>query len=309
MGICRIEEVHYGVEDVAECVSFFDDFGLIRAPGTDGDDDTPTTATYLTPVGQRIRFSGRQDPRLPPALEPGSSVREMIWGVDSEADLARLGDAVAADREVIADADGSVHFTDESGFGVGLCVARRDPAQIAYRGTNATGHEGRVNAPLARLGRAHPFRACHVALFIASDGWQRAVAFYSDRLGFRITDQLLDMGTFMQAENDFDQHTLLLGHRADRTGINHLAFEVANFDEVVEGGNHMVARGWKEARRLGRHTIGSNVFRFFMAPCGGRVEYAADMDRVDADYGPNIYEERPPHHMWMLTTNGQKEEL
>ena len=35
----------------------------------------------------------------------------------------------------------------------------------------------------------------------------------------------------------------------------------------------------------------------------------ADMDRVDEGYGPNIYEQRPPHHMWMLTTNGQKEEL
>jgi hypothetical protein len=33
------------------------------------------------------------------------------------------------------------------------------------------------------------------------------------------------------------------------------------------------------------------------------------MDRVDDSYGPNIYTERPPHHMWMLTTNGQKEEL
>ena len=64
----------------------------------------------------------------------------------------------------------------------------------------------------------------------------------------------------------------------------------------------MVARGWKESRRLGRHTIGSNVFRFFQAPCGGRVELAADMDRVDDGYGPNIYEERPPHHLWMLTT-------
>jgi hypothetical protein len=77
----------------------------------------------------------------------------------------------------------------------------------------------------------------------------------------------------------------------------------------VEGGNHMVGSGWKESRRLGRHTIGSNVFRFFLAPCGGRVELAADMDRVDENYGPNIYEQRPPHHMWMLTTNGQKEEL
>jgi len=32
------------------------------------------------------------------------------------------------------------------------------------------------------------------------------------------------------------------------------------------------------------------------------------MDRVDAGYGPNVYEQRPPHHIWMLTSSGQKGE-
>ena len=92
---------------------------------------------------------------------------------------------------------------------------------------NATGAEGRWNQPLERLGRAQPYRFCHVALFIRTEGWEQAVAFYTDRLGFRVTDQLLDMGTFMQAQNDHDQHTLLLAHRADKTAINHIAYEVA----------------------------------------------------------------------------------
>ena len=60
--------------------------------------------------------------------------------------------------------------------------------------------------------------------------------------------------------------------------------EVWDHDEVIEGGNYMTEQGWKEARRLGRHTIGSNVFRFFEAPCGGRIELAADMDRVDKSF-------------------------
>ncbi len=63
----------------------------------------------------------------------------------------------------------------------------------------------------------------------------------------------------------------------------------------------MIDRGWREARRLGRHTVGSNIFRFIHAPCGGRVEFAADMDRVDDSYGPNVHEVTPPHHIWTLT--------
>ena len=85
----------------------------------------------------------------------------------------------------------------------------------------------------------------------------------------------------MQAEGDWEQHTFLLSHRPDTLGINHTAYEVRDIDEVIEGGNYMLAQGWEEARVLGRHTVGSNVFRFFHAPCGGRVEYAADMSRVD----------------------------
>lgn len=303
MGICRIEELHYGVEDVEQCTRFFEDFGLERA------EPVHAGAMFVTPAGQRLHLRPLSDPGLPPALEPGSTIREMVWGVRSEDDLRELGDALTVDREVTADAEGTLHTHDNTGFGVGLRAAQPSGAELWHRGVNSTGNEGRWNEPLNRLGRAHPYRFCHVALFIPTAGWEEAVAFYCDRLRFRVTDQMLDMGTFMRAEDDQDQHTLLLGHRQDKTAINHVAYEVSNFDEVVEGGNHMVGSGWKESRRFGRHTIGSNVFRFFMAPCGGRVELAADMDRVDDTYGPNIYEDRPPHHMWMLTTNGQKEEL
>jgi catechol-2,3-dioxygenase len=303
MGISRIEELHFGVEDIDDCVRFFSDFGL------SGHEATERGVLYRTPVGQLLHLHEIGEPGLPPAPEAGSTIREVIWGLSHEAEVKALADDLAADREVVVGADGTLHTQDESGYGIGFRVVADTGAEQWHRGANTSGHVERWNEPVGRLGRAHPFRICHVAYHIPVEGREQAVAFYTERLGFRITDQLLDMGTFMQAEDDHDQHTLLLGHRADRRGINHIAYEVANVDEVAEGGNHMVACGWKESRRLGRHTIGSNVFRFFQAPCGGRVEYAADMDRVDESYGPNIYEQRPPHHVWMLTTNGQKEEL
>ncbi|BFO19221.1 hypothetical protein SHKM778_56090 [Streptomyces sp. KM77-8] len=115
------------------------------------------------------------------------------------------------------------------------------------------------------------------------------------------------MGVFLQAPGDDDQHTMLLCHRPDKAGVNHIAYEVPDFDDVVEGGNHMIERGWREARKLGRHTIGSNVFRFLHAPCGGRVEYAADMDRVDDTYETRVHETTPPHHIWALRANRDRD--
>jgi catechol 2,3-dioxygenase-like lactoylglutathione lyase family enzyme len=292
MGICRIEEVHFGVTDIPECVRFFSDFGLTQT------EDDGSAAVFSTPAGQRLVLHSADASGLPAALEDGSTVREVIWGVDDAESLRALGEELARDRDVDADVDGGLHTTDNTGYGLGLRVAAPRPAQAEEIRANVSGAVRRWNEPLTRGGQARPLRICHVALFIPETGHERAVAFYTDRLGFRPTDQLLDMGTFMQCEGDDDQHNLLLAHRADRTGINHVAYEVRN---------HMVRAGWREARRLGRHTIGSNVFRFFVAPCGGRVEYAADMDRVDDSYGPNVYEQRPPHHLWMLTTNGDKE--
>jgi hypothetical protein len=77
---------------------------------------------------------------------------------------------------------------------------------------------------------------------------------------------------------------------------------------VINGANHMIENGWREARKLGRHTIGSNVFRFVHAPCGGRVEYAADMDRVDDTFVTHVHAETPPHHLWTLQSNRDREQ-
>lgn len=298
MGVARVEEVYFGVEDLPLCTKFFDDFGLEPV------DSGEAGAVYRTPANQYLHLRRADDASLPPAVERGSTIREIVWGVEDASDLETFGERLALDREVVQADDGSLHSHDRTGFAIGLELTDPVPFEEPARAVNVTNAVGRWNQPLTNYHRAYPIRISHVALNIPLAGWEQAVAFYIDVLGFRITDQPLEMGTFMQAPGDIEQHTFLLAHRPDRAGINHVAYEVRNFDEVVEGGNHMIDCGWKEARRLGRHTIGSNVFRFFHAPCGGRVEYAADMDRVDDSYGPNIYEKRPPHHMWMLRSHG-----
>lgn len=230
-----------------------------------------------------------------------------MWGVDTTEELRRLVAAAGKDREVRESADGVHHTVDETGFGVGLTLARPKTAPVTPRPANALGHVNRWNTALEPIERARPLRMCHVALNIPKPGKDEAVAFYTERLGFRPTDVVEPMGVFMQAPGDDDQHTMLLCHRPDRAGVNHIAYEVPGFDDVIEGGNYMIERGWREARRLGRHTIGSNVFRFLHAPCGGRVEYAADMDRVDDSYETRVHETTPPHHIWALRTNRDQE--
>jgi catechol 2,3-dioxygenase-like lactoylglutathione lyase family enzyme len=296
MTVMRVERVVYGVSNLDECTRFFDDFGLDRVDG-DG-----RGVRFVTRLGQTVELRPSDDPDLPPALEPRSTIREIVWGVDTADALAALTADLERDRTVTRGA-GEVHTVDETGFGVGLAIS--NPVEVAadYAGTNRTGAVGRWNRPLSPVDRVRPLRLCHVALDIPKAGRERAVAFYTDRLGFVPTDRVRDVGVFMRCPGDTDHHTLLLCHRPDRAGVNHTAYEVANIDEVVVGANQMIDRGWHEARRLGRHTVGSNIFRFVHAPCGGRVEFAADMDRVDSSYGPNDHEETPPHTLWALKSS------
>lgn len=295
--ILRIERAVYGVADVDECARFFEDFGLTPVR------TTTAGATLATRTNQRVELRPLDDPTLPAPLEPGSTVREVVWGVAEPADLDALRADLSTDREVTADSDGVLHTLDETGFGIGFALADRAAADPDTPPANQLGAVRRWNRPLEPPSRVRPLRICHVALNILQDGRDKAVDFYTERLGFRATDRVLNMGVFLRAEGDEDQHTVLLCHRPDRAGINHTAYEVASFDEVIVGANHMIEQGWREARKLGRHTIGSNVFRFLHAPCGGRVEYAADMDRVDDSYPTRVHETTPPHHLWTLQTN------
>lgn len=297
MAIQRIESVTYGVEDLDECTRFFQDFGL------ELQQQTPQRSILTTLVGQRIVLRPIDDPDLPPAYETGSGIREVIWGVDTQEALDALVEDLRTDREVTVDAAGAAHFLDETGFGVGLAIAGTNEISYDPRRYNTTARVERWNASHDEIPNVRPIRVCHVAMNIPKEGRWEAMHFYTDRLGFRATDIVKPMGVFMQIEGDDDQHNFLLCHRPDRASTNHTSYEVAGFDDVIEGGNHMIQKGWREARRLGRHTVGSNVFRFIHNPAGGRVEYAADMDRVDDSYGPNVYDQTPPHHIWVLETN------
>ncbi|MBL4826636.1 MAG: VOC family protein [Spongiibacteraceae bacterium] len=302
MTILRIETVIYGVEDLALCQTFFEDVGLELVSSE------ASLVVFRTPVNQFVHLRRLDDPALPAAVQEGSTVREVIWGVDCEQSLDNIRAELSTDRAVIEDDNGVLHSQDETGYGIGFTVAKPEAVNIVPRKYNVSGHINRLNEGVPKpYSCAHPLRLIHVAYDIPKLDRQQANDFYTQRLHFRAIDTVRPMGTFMQCEGDIEHHNFLLCHRTDRPGINHIAFEVRDIDEVVEGGNHMNAQGWKESRRFGRHNLGSNVFRMFQSPCGGRIEYAADMDRMDKTFEPRVWDESPPHHHWMLKSPGSSD--
>jgi catechol 2,3-dioxygenase-like lactoylglutathione lyase family enzyme len=124
--------------------------------------------------------------------------------------------------------------------------------------------------------------------------------FYLDRLGFRLSDRVPQFGDFMRCSGSLDHHNLFLLQQGERAGFNHAAFEVTNFDEVIVGGKFMLGRDWKPATTPGRHVMGSNLFWYFESPCGGNTEYFTDMDLMDDNWKPRVWDKHPGFAFWMM---------
>ena len=295
MPITRIEGVTYGVTNIDLCSRFLTNMGLKQ-----DDPGANDSAVFRLPVNQFIRLVAADNKGEPPALAEGSAVREMIWGVDTPNSLEALAKDLAKDHDVRRDSAGVIHITDPVGFGVGFMLSRPVELAIAPTRYNVGGHVDRWNRGQEPIEFPRPMKIIHVALNITKAAQPAARAFYTERLKFKPIDDVEGVGTFLQCEGDFQHHNFFLCHRPNRASINHLAFEVLDFDNVVRAGEYMAARGWKESRRLGRHIMGSNVFRFFHSPCGGRIEFAADMDRMNKDFESRYWPKHPGHHLYMM---------
>ena len=73
--VLGIDEIVYGADDFDACRGFFSDWGLaIKRDDAQGLD-------FETLNGCRVLVRRIDDPSLPPAIEAGPTLREVVWGV------------------------------------------------------------------------------------------------------------------------------------------------------------------------------------------------------------------------------------
>ena len=295
MPIYRIEYLVYGIADMAAGIRYFEDWGLKAV------EQGERGAVFDTPAGQTIRLLPIDDPSLPAAPDGDrSTARQTVWSVYSVHELAALGADLSKDRDVARASDGTLSTFDDSGFSIGLTVTQPTAVQVEAPRVNLNENSQRLNEVVEAIPRAAPLRLGHVVFNISKDGGDRAVAFYLDRLGFRLSDRTLTGGDFMRCAGSRDHHNLFLLQRDDRPAFNHAAFEVRDFDEIMMGGTFMRGRGWEPETTPGRHILGSNLYWYFRNPCGGNTEYFADMDCMDNDWEPRIWDKSPGFALWSI---------
>lgn len=140
------------------------------------------------------------------------------------------------------------------------------------------GERGTVNRSQAP--RVRPRRLAHIAIF--TDDVDRAVEFYCQALGLRLSDRSADIVAFLHGAHGSEHHLLALV-KSGGPGLHHSSWDIGSVQEIGLGSKQMQEAGYDRAWGVGRHVLGANYFYYVRDPWGSHAEYSADMDYIPAD--------------------------
>jgi len=289
MSVLGIDQITYGSDDLPLARRFFEDWGLsLRSESED-------ELIFECLNGCRVVVANLAKPGLPPGIEDGPTLREVVWGVETEADLDRYAQAIRADPGFTdAQVDGArrIGCTDPNGLAVRLQLSRKRPVEVQCAEMNTWNTKPRLNQAAPIYERATPIEVGHVVFFVADVN--ACEAFYASRFGFVASDRYPGRGSFMRCAPEGGHHDLfMLQLPTGKRGINHVAFTVRDIHEVFGGGLHFARCGWETQLGPGRHPVSSAYFWYFKNPAGGLIEYYADEDQLTADWRPREFEPGP----------------
>ncbi len=285
-----IDAVTFGVTSRTTAAKFLDHWGLKRLKsGKYG-------ANYICADGTEVNFRDHKSKTLPKAIQSGSTVREVIWGVEKKSELKAIAEEFLKDRPVKVLKDGTLRLVDDMGLGIGFRVSQRKelkPKPLTY---NRPGDDVRIDTPATFYERAEPQTISHIVFGVPD---YRIIEKFYGRIGFLATDRYPGRGVFLRAAKRGNHHNLFaMNIDAKKPVFNHLAFKVRDIHEVIGGGQFLNKQGWKTAVGPGRHYISSACFWYVQSPFGGALEYCADEDIMtekwktrEFEVGPGIFSE------------------
>lgn len=222
-----------------------------------------------TVIGEEVLvLSQGNTPRLTTLsfqVEPGLDLVELqrhlkARGIDCE----RRADTTPRLPEVLV-------FTDPSGTQIELYSTVRE-----------------MNEPQASTGIA-PLKLGHVAFMVPKA--KALVDFYTQALGFRVSDWMGDYFAFLRCGPDHHTLNFLDG---EQTRLHHIAFELKDWAHVQSACELLGRRKRKIIWGPGRHGVGHNIFIYHRDEDDHIVEFYIEMDQMmDEELG--YFEPRPWH--------------
>ena len=284
--ITGIEVLKFGVEDKADAIKFLSDFGLSQQPS-----DISETELFQTQNGSKIYLFNIADPRLPVAIESGSTLREVTWGVDNDQDLQQFSQNL---KDVDGFEQSAEHVQCRDPNGMTIVFKRSittDLPEQKTEGINQYGNIQRVNAASPVYEKGEPVAIGHVVFF--TPDLAATEQFYKEKLGFYLSDAYRNRGAFLRCRGEGFHHDLFLLSVPNKpAGLNHVAFVVRDIHEVIGGGLNMNRSDWSTFIGPGRHPISSAYFWYVNSPLGGAFEYYTNDDYLTEEWQPRVEEHR-----------------
>ena len=272
--------------DVQE--EFLTRFGLVRTART-------PTALYMrgTDPTHHIHVTEKGDPKFV----------GFAYYAASEDDLGRLANVPGASGIETIDEPGGgkrLRLTEPNGYQIEVVhgLAPAAPIAIEPRQKLNTGE-----SPLSRAGElmrlpkgpSHVKRIGHGVLM--TPRFDETIRWFRETLGFICSDDVYAgekdnlIGSFNRCDRGdayVDHHVLFcLNHQ--KTGLNHLSFEVQDIDDVCMGHDFLKQTGaYEHMWGIGRHVLGSQVYDYWADPWGRVHEHWADSDRLNLANGSNL---------------------
>jgi catechol 2,3-dioxygenase-like lactoylglutathione lyase family enzyme len=291
MALIKALDMAYGrmrSPDLDLMEEFLTRFGMTRAART-------PTALYMrgTDPFHHIHVTEKGDPKFV----------GFAYYAESEDALARVAAAPGASGIETIDEPGGgkrVRLTEPNGYQIEVVhgIAAVDPIPLEPRQKLNSGAD-----PLARAGElmrlpkgpSQVKRIGHGVL--NTPKFRETVAWYRDTLGFICSDDVYAgdksnvIGSFNRLDRgeDYVDHHVFFCLVHEKTGLNHLSFEVQDIDDVAMGHNYLKQFGaYEHMWGLGRHMLGSQVYDYWADPWGRVHEHWADSDRLNVKNGSHL---------------------
>lgn len=253
--VTEIRHVGYAVPDIeAERAFYRDVWGLKEVGEADG-------MVYFATEGGEEGYVVR--------LRPSDTKRidVIALAADTRADVDALHDKVAASSAKIIHAP-----MDFDRFGGGY----------GFRFFNTDGLTFEISNDVARnehraLERWEgiPQKISHIVLH--SPDHKATTKFFIDVLGFRLSDWLGEMMSFLRCNQWHHRIAILPGPPC----LNHVAYDMLTVDDMMRGIARLRKKGVDIRWGPGRHTAGNNTFSYFTTPAGFAVEYTSELEELD----------------------------
>ena len=203
-------------------------------------------------------------------LHPGAqpAVVRIVFDVADRQSVDALHRAVAA----AGGKPGAPAMLSTPGGGYGFGCKDPDGRNLAFV-CAAADHPGGANQP------DRPRKIVHVNL--NARDFDANLAFFAATLGFRVIDDNAPLWFLHCANAD---HCSIVLAKTNLPTLNHIAFEMPEFDSVMRGMGRMKDNGYPIEWGPGRHGPGDNVFAYFCGPDEVPLEYAAEVLQVDDSY-------------------------